>query len=83
MKTSHPLAQAVAEEIGCEFYWLNASHTEAEIDCSAEDFAEFLPDAEARAPNFNRGAYARLQSEGHSDKRCPRDPADEFDAGRD
>jgi hypothetical protein len=83
MKTNHPLAQAVANEIGCNFCWLNAEHTEAEIDCTAADFAEFLPDVEGRAPsNFNRAAYDRLQNEGNSDKRSPRDPADEFDAGR-
>ena len=82
MKTTHPLAQAVANEIGCDFCCLNAEHSEAEIDCTAADFAEFLPDVEGRGPsNFNRAAYDRLQSEGHSDKRSPRDLADEFDAG--
>ncbi len=31
---------------------------------------------------WNKRHNARLQNEGHSDKRSPRDPADEFDAGR-
>jgi len=82
MKTTHPLAQAVADEIGCDFCWLNADHSEAEIDCTAADFAEFLPYVEGRTPSkFNVAAYDRLQNEGHSDKRSPRDPSDEFDAG--
>ena len=83
MKTNHPLAQAVAAEIGCDFCWLNAEHSEAEIDCSTADFAEFLPDVEGRAPsNFNRAAYDRLQNEGYNDKGGPADPEDEFSVGR-
>lgn len=85
MKTNHPRAPEVAYEISARCAWIEGEKMYS-IDCSEADFAEMLEMIEADGPaptgNFNRAAYDRLQNEGHTEQRAPRDPADEFDAGR-
>ena len=85
MKTNHPRAPEVAYEISARCAWIEGEKMYS-IGCSEADFAEMLEMIEADGPAptaiFTPPAYARLQNEGHTEQRAPRDPADEFDAGR-
>lgn len=62
MKTTHPRAMEVANEIGVRAGPCNAEGTEWSLDCSQADFDEILAELEAVGPSTFNAAQVALRN---------------------